>query len=86
MGYFCEGLQNWLDARENLEEVILLRKGSLLARTIDKYQRTLVSVSNCSPRVNRCRMVPVKLVLYTSRMSPFTLISRHLLLYSFISN
>ncbi len=37
VGHLCEGLQNWLDARENLGVVILVSKRPLFARTIDKY-------------------------------------------------
>ena len=50
---------------EDLQEVVLLCKGSLLARTINKDQGTLIAIPNCPPRINKSRVPAVKLVLYT---------------------
>jgi hypothetical protein len=86
VGHFCEGLQNWLDARENLEEVILLFKGSLLARTMDEYQRTLVAISNCPLRIYWYCVPAMELVLYASWVSTLPIFSRHFLLYCLPSN
>ena len=63
MGDSRKRLKNRLDLREYLGEVILLSKGSLLTRTMDKYQGTLIAISNCSPSVNWCTVATVKLVL-----------------------
>jgi hypothetical protein len=51
VGNCRESLENWLDINKDLRQVILLYKGSTLARTVDKYQRTLIAISNYSLRV-----------------------------------
>jgi hypothetical protein len=50
----------------NLCQIIPLCKGPCLARTVNKSQRTLITVPNCLPILYRCNMAAVKLVLYTS--------------------
>jgi hypothetical protein len=71
---------------KDLCQIIRLNKSFILARTIKEYQRTLVSISNCSLRVDWCYMPPVKLVLYTSRISPFVFLSCYFLLHNPVSN
>ena len=87
MSYSCKSLQNggevWF---KDLRKIILLRKRSYLARSMEKYQRTLIAVSNCSPRINRRRMAAIKLVLYASWVAPLPLFPRHSLLDSPPSN
>ena len=72
--------------REELREVVLLCKGSLLARTMNKDQGTLIAISNYTPRVNRSRVPAVKLVLDTSRIIPLPSLPRYSLLYYPSSN
>jgi hypothetical protein len=62
--YSRKSLENWLNILEYLREVILLYKGTLLTRTINKYQGTFIAISNYSPYIDRYYIIAVKLILY----------------------
>jgi hypothetical protein len=82
-----EGLQNWLNMRcQDLREIILLIKGSMLARTMNKDQRTLITISDCPPSIDRSRVSAMKLVLYTRLAMTLPPFSCDLLLRSSPSN
>ena len=69
-----KGLKNWLEVRgKELSKVISLFKGPLLARSMNKDQGTLISISNCSLCIDRSCTPAVKLVLYASGASPLPL-------------
>ena len=65
---FKDRLDIWF---EYLCEVIRLFQAPCLACAIDEYQRTFIPIAYCTLRVDWCCMPLMKLVLYTSRMSPF---------------
>jgi len=76
-----KGLKNWLKVRgKKLGKVVSLFKGLLLARSMNKDQGTLVSISNYSSRIDRSCTSAVKLVLYTSRVGSLPSLSCSLLL------
>jgi hypothetical protein len=63
-----------------------LIKGSILARTINKDQRTLITISDCLLSINRSRVSAIKLVLYTRLAITLPPFSCNLLLRSSSSN
>jgi hypothetical protein len=71
---------------KDLYKVILLHKGFLLTRLIKEDQGTLISIFNYSPHVNKRRITPVKLILYTSLTTPLSSFPRHPLLHRLASN
>jgi hypothetical protein len=71
---------------KNLCQIILLCESSCLATSIDKYQKTLIVIPNCSLYTDRCCMPSVKLVLNTNRMGSLTRFAGHPLLNRLSSN
>jgi len=65
---------------KELGKVVSLFKDFLLARTMNKDQRTLVAITNYTLSVNWSSMAAIKLVLDTSGVRSFVLVSRHSLL------